>query len=125
MKSVNTDVLVVGAGGCGLNLSILLGDMGVDFITVERNTQLANLPKAHYLNQRTMEILRQHGVADDIYAMSTPPDNMSRAMWLTTLGGDGPFDRKVIFEMDGIGGTGDSQRAIYDRDSPAAAPTCR
>lgn len=118
MKSVNTDVLVVGAGGCGLNLSILLGDMGVDFITVERNTQLANLPKAHYLNQRTMEILRQHRVADDIYAMGTPPDNMSRAMWLTTLGGDGPFDRKVIFEMDGIGGTGDSQRALYDRDSP-------
>lgn len=117
MKLVNTDVLVVGAGGCGLNLSIFLGDMGVDFITVERNTQLANLPKAHYLNQRTMEILRQHGVADDIYAMGTPPDNMSRAMWLTTLGGDGPFDRKVIFEMDGIGGTGNSQRAIYDRDS--------
>lgn len=117
MNLVTTDVLVVGAGGAGLNLSILLGDMDVDFITVERNTRLANLPKAHYLNQRTMEILRQHGVADDIYAMGTPPDNMSRAMWLTTLGGDGPFDRKVIHEMDGIGGTGDSQRAIYDRDS--------
>ena len=117
MKSLSTDVLVVGAGGCGLNLSVFLGDLGVDFITVERNTQLANLPKAHYLNQRTMEILRQHGVADDIYAMGTPPGNMSRAMWLTTLGGDGPHDRKVIFEMDGIGGTGDSQRAIYDRDS--------
>ncbi len=111
------DVLVVGAGGCGLNLSIFLGDMGVDFLTVERNTELANLPKAHYLNQRTMEILRQHGVADDIYAQGTPPRNMSRAMWLTTLGGDGPYDRKVIYEMDGIGGTGDSQRAIYDRDS--------
>lgn len=117
MKTIKTDVLVVGAGGCGLNLSIFLGNMGVDFQTVERNTQLANLPKAHYLNQRTMEILRQHGVADDIYAMGTPPDNMSRAMWLTTLGGDGPHDRKVIFEMDGIGGTGDSQKAIYERDS--------
>ena len=111
------DVLVVGAGGCGLNLSIYLADLGVDFVTVERNTSLANLPKAHYLNQRTMEILRQHGVADDIYSGSTPPGNMSRAMWLTTLGGDGPYDRKVIFEMDGIGGTGDSQRARYERDS--------
>lgn len=111
------DVLVVGAGGCGLNLSIFLADLGVDFLTVERNTALANLPKAHYLNQRSMEILRQHGVAEDIYALGTPPHNMSRAMWLTTLGGDGPHDRKVIYEMDGIGGTGDSQRAIYDRDS--------
>lgn len=117
MNTVTTDVLVVGAGGCGLNLSLFLADLGVDFLTVERNTQLANLPKAHYLNQRTMEILRQHGIADDIYAMGTPPENMSRAMWLTTLGGDGPHDRKVIFEMDGIGGTGDSQRAIYARDS--------
>lgn len=111
------DVLVVGAGGCGLNLSIYLADLGVEFLTVERNTSLANLPKAHYLNQRTMEILRQHGVADDIYAGSTPPENMSHAMWLTTLGGDGPYDRKVIYEMDGIGGSGDSQRAIYERDS--------
>ncbi|MGH8516944.1 MAG: FAD-dependent monooxygenase [Panacagrimonas sp.] len=117
MRTIEADVLVVGAGGCGLNLSIFLGDLGVDFLTVERSTQLANLPKAHYLNQRTMEILRQHRLAQDIYAMGTPPDNMSRAMWLTTLGGDGPHDRKVIFEMDGIGGTGDSQRAIYDRDS--------
>jgi 2,4-dichlorophenol 6-monooxygenase len=116
MKS-EVDVLVVGAGGCGLNLSIFLADLEVDFLTVERNTSLANLPKAHYLNQRTMEILRQHRLAEDIYAGSTPPQNMSRAMWLTTLGGDGPYDRKVIFEMDGIGGTGDSQRAIYERDS--------
>lgn len=117
MSDLNTDVLVVGAGGCGLNLSIFLADLGVDFLTVERNTQLANLPKAHYLNQRTMEILRQHGVEDDIRALGTPPDNMSRAMWLTTLGGHGPYDRRVIHEMDGIGGTGESQRAIYDRDS--------
>lgn len=117
MDSTEVDVLVVGAGGCGLNLSIFLADAGVDFLTVERNTELSRLPKAHYLNQRTMEILRRHSVADDIYAGSTPPENMSRAMWLTTLGGDGPYDRKVIYEMDGIGGTGDSQRAIYDRDS--------
>ncbi len=117
MTTINVDVLVVGAGGCGLNLSIFLADLGVDFLCVERSTRLANLPKAHYLNQRTMEILRQHGVADDIYAMGTPPENMSRAMWLTTLGGDGPHDRKVIHEMDGIGGSGDSQRAIYERDS--------
>ena len=114
MRNLTTDVLVVGAGGCGLNLSIFLADMGVDFMTVERNAHLANLPKAHYLNQRTMEILRQHNFADDIYAEGTPPDNMSRAMWLTTLGGDGPYDRKVIYEMDGIGGTGPSQRPIYE-----------
>jgi 2,4-dichlorophenol 6-monooxygenase len=111
------DVLVVGAGGCGLNLSIFLADLGVDFVTVERSTTLASLPKAHYLNQRTMEILRQHGVADDIYAEGTPPDNMAKAKWFTTLGGDGPYDRKVIYEMDGIGGTGPSQRAIYAQDS--------
>ena len=117
MATVHTDVLVVGAGGCGLNLSIFLADLRVDFVTVERSTQLAQLPKAHYLNQRTMEILRQHGVEDDIRALGTPADNMSRAMWLTTLGGDGPHDRKVIFEMEGIGGTGESQRAIYDADS--------
>ncbi len=116
-KVEETDVLVVGGGGCGLNLSIFLADLGVNFVTVERSEHLAQLPKAHYLNQRTMEILRQHQYADDVYALGTPPHNMSRAMWLTTLGGDGPYDRKVIHEMDGIGGTGESQRAIYERDS--------
>jgi 2,4-dichlorophenol 6-monooxygenase len=118
IQSQSVDVLVVGAGGCGLNLSTFLADLNVDFVTMERNTELAQLPKAHYLNQRTMEILRQHAVASDIYAKGTPPHNMQRAMWLTTLGGDGPYDRRIIYEMDGIGGTGPSQKAIYERDSP-------
>ena len=43
-------VLVVGGGGCGLTSSILLSDMGVEHLLVERHESTSILPKAHYLN---------------------------------------------------------------------------
>lgn len=120
VRELRTGVLVVGAGGAGLTMSNLLVDLGVDFLTVERRKASTGLPKAHYLNQRTMEIFRQHGVADEVYRLGAPPDKMSRfAVW-TTMGGDGPLDRRLIYGTDGPGG-GESLRHVYERDSPAPA----
>lgn len=118
MHNKDVEVLVVGAGGCGLNISILLADLGVDFLTVERAQGLSGLPKAHYLNQRTMEIARQHNYAAEIFEQGTPAQNMSRAMWLTSLGGDGPYDRKILHEMDNLGGNSLARQAVYLKDSP-------
>ncbi|MCW3002878.1 MAG: aromatic ring hydroxylase [Conexibacter sp.] len=113
-------MLVVGGGGCGVMLSNLLVDHGADFRTIERRSASSGLPKAHYLNQRTMEILRQHGFADEVYARGTPAGNMSIVKWYTSLGGDGPYDRRVIYETDSLGG-GERFRHIYARDSPCRA----
>ena len=66
------DVLIVGAGGCGLALSSFLTNAKVSILTVERHPGTSILPKAHYLNQRTMEILRQHGMDSEIAAQGTP-----------------------------------------------------
>jgi len=41
---------------------------------------------AHYLNQRTMEIFRQHAVADPVYAAGTPIEHAEWVTWQTTLG---------------------------------------
>lgn len=117
MKELRTGVLVVGAGGAGLTISNLLVDLGVDFVTVERRAASTGLPKAHYLNQRTMEIFRQHGIAEEVYRLGAPPEKMSRfAVW-TTMGGEGPLDRQLIFGADSPGG-GETLRHVYLRDSP-------
>jgi 2,4-dichlorophenol 6-monooxygenase len=109
-------VLIVGGGGCGLAASLFLSDLGVDHLLVERHTTTSHLPKAHYLNQRTMEVLRQHRLADAVYAVSAPPECMQRVRWCTSLGGDGPLDGRTIFTMDAFGG-GDLT-ARYLADSP-------
>ena len=109
-------VLVVGGGGCGLTSSILLSDMGVEHLLVERHESTSILPKAHYLNQRTMEVFRQHGVADAIYAVGTPPEKMAKVRWRTSLGGDGPLDALTFYEIDAFGGG--ALQDSYRADSP-------
>jgi 2,4-dichlorophenol 6-monooxygenase len=113
---IEVPVLVVGAGGCGLSASIFLSDLGIGHLVVERHPGTSHLPKAHYLNQRTMEIFRQHGVADDVYADGASMDKFGMIRWMTSLGGDGPLDGRTFYEMDGFGG-GDLA-AGYERDSP-------
>ncbi len=112
------DVLVVGGGGCGLSISIFLADKGVDFLTIERHADTSILPKAHYLNQRTMEIFRQHGLADEVYAKGTPPYNRSVTKWYTSLAGDNPLAGKTLFEMGALGGHGTPHIPHYLATSP-------
>ena len=97
-------VLIVGGGGCGLTTSIVLSDLGIEHVLIERHADTSNLPKAHYLNQRTMEVFRQHGLAEAVYAVGTPMENMCQVRWRTTLGGDGPLDAKTFYTMDAFGG---------------------
>lgn len=79
-NDITVPVLIVGGGGCGLTASVFLSDLGVDHLLVERRESTSVLPRAHYLNQRTMEIFRQHGIAEDVYEVSTPLANMSEVV---------------------------------------------
>ncbi len=101
---METTVLVVGAGGCGLTASIFLSTLGIDHLLIEQRPEPARLPKAHYLNHRTMEIFRQHGIAEDFYAVGAPLEKFGKVCWQTTLAGKGPFDGRVLYEMDAFGG---------------------
>jgi 2,4-dichlorophenol 6-monooxygenase len=96
-----TDVLIVGGGACGLAFASFLHDAGVNLILVERNPGTSTFPKAHYLNARTMEILRAHNIADEILREGTPLRNRTLMKWYTSFGGDGPLDRKVLYELKG------------------------
>ena len=55
----------------GLTCSMLLSTYGVEHILVSSLPSTSILPRAHVLNQRTMEILGDVGVAEQISAKST------------------------------------------------------
>lgn len=109
-------VLIVGGGGCGLASSIFLSDHGVESLLVERHASTSYLPKAHYLNQRTMEVFRQHRIADNLYEVGTPMSQLGKVKFMTTLGGDGPLDGRTLIELASFGGG--STAEAYERDSP-------
>ena len=108
---VDVLVIVVGGGGCGLSLSAFLSDYGIELYLFERHQGTSILPKAHYLNQRTMETFRLHSMIDDLKAVTCPLRHMSQVAWATTLGGDGAVDRKVIHKYTCFGGEDGTTRA--------------
>ena len=70
-------VLIVGGGGAGLTASMLLARQGVEHLLVNARPGTSDLPKAHVLNLRAMEVLEDVGVAGTIGARSTPADQMA------------------------------------------------
>lgn len=104
MGVIEVPVLIVGGGGTGLSASVFLSDHGVGHLLVERHADTSNLPKAHYLNQRTMEIFRQHGLDGEVAGQGAPPDKMGKVVWRTTLAGEEPLDGRLIGEVDAFGG---------------------
>jgi 2,4-dichlorophenol 6-monooxygenase len=111
-----TRVLIVGGGGAGLTTSMLLSQLGIDHILVSALSHTSLLPKAHVLNQRTMEIFEEVGVAERIFARSTPPENMKATAWYAGVAGnhDGYGRRLGHLEVWGGGYT--------DPDFIAASP---
>ena len=62
----SSPVLIVGGGAAGLTASILLSRLGIESVLVSRYAETSRLPKAHILNQRTMEVFTDAGVAPAI-----------------------------------------------------------
>ena len=104
MGAIEVPVLIVGGGGCGLSASNFLSDHGVGHLLVERHADTSITPKAHYLNQRTMAIYRQHGLDEPIVEQGAPLEMFGKVRWQTSLTGDGPLDARLIHEMDAFGG---------------------
>ncbi|MFB8005182.1 FAD-dependent monooxygenase [Nocardia sp. NPDC056000] len=119
MTAIEVTALVVGGGGCGLSASIFLSGSGVDHLLIERRENTSALPKAHYLSQRSMEVFRQYGAAEPIIAAGAPLEKFGKVCWQTSLSGRGPFDGRLIHEMDAFGAGALSER--YAEASPVAA----
>ena len=106
-------VLVVGGGGAGLTASMLLARQGVEHLLVSARPQTSDLPKAHVLNQRAMEVLEDVGVAEAIAKRSTPAEQMAATAFYAGLKGSDPdYGRRIMrLECWGAGGGDESWRA--------------
>jgi 2,4-dichlorophenol 6-monooxygenase len=106
-------VLIVGGGGAGLTASMLLARLGVRHLLVSARSQTSDLPKAHVLNQRAMEILEDAGVAAEIELRSTPAAQMAATGYYAGLTGpDRDYGRRLArLETWGAGGADENWRA--------------
>jgi 2,4-dichlorophenol 6-monooxygenase len=106
-------VLVVGGGGAGLTASMLLARQSVGHLLVSAAPGTSDLPKAHVLNQRAMEVLDDVGVADAIARRSTPAGQMAATAFYAGFAGTGPeYGRRLArLECWGAGGADENWRA--------------
>ena len=118
MAVTEVPVLIVGGGGAGLTASMLLSGLGVDSLLVTALDSTSVLPKAHLLNQRTMEILADCGVADEIYARGTPREHMSHTGFYAGFAGHPDAGRRIArLEAWGGGGADPEWEAASPRQS--------
>ncbi|WP_328617439.1 FAD-dependent monooxygenase [Amycolatopsis sp. NBC_00355] len=85
--SYDTDVIVIGSGPAGGSAALLLATYGVPTVLATKYGWMANTPRAHITNQRTMEVFRDLGVEDKALAVGTPPDLMGDTVLCTSLTG--------------------------------------
>jgi 2,4-dichlorophenol 6-monooxygenase len=106
-------VLIVGGGGAGLTASMLLARQGVEHLLVSARPTTSDLPKAHVLNQRAMEVLDDVGVGEAIVQRSTPVEQMAATGFYAGFSGPDPdYGRRLAkLECWGAGGADESWRA--------------
>jgi 2-polyprenyl-6-methoxyphenol hydroxylase-like FAD-dependent oxidoreductase len=86
--SIQTDVVIVGAGPVGLALAVELGLRSVRCLVVEQHDRVGLNPRAKLTNVRTREHLRRWGIADELRrASGLPPDYPPNIVFATRMNG--------------------------------------
>lgn len=90
MTDITTDVLIIGTGPAGSATAALLSTYGIENMAVNRYRWLANTPRAHITNQRTMEVLRDlgRGVEDEAYLFAAEQELMGENVFCESLAGE-------------------------------------
>ncbi len=90
MAEIETDVLIIGTGPAGSATAALLSSYGIENMAVNRYRWLANTPRAHITNQRTMEVLRDLGpeVEAEAYMHAAEQDLMGENVFCESLAGE-------------------------------------
>src|ERR1043166_503798 len=116
-NTLNTDVLIIGAGPTGLALASQLIRYGVDFVIVDKKDGTTPYSKAIGVQARTLEIYEQRGLAEPLIAMGAKTtsvrlieDGVARAeVPLTKLGtGMSAYPYLLIVEQ------GKHEKMLYD-----------
>lgn len=108
---LDIDVLVVGTGPCGGAAALALATYGVRVHVATKWNWLANSPRAHITNQRTVEVLRDLGVEDEASQYATDWALMGDTLFTTSLAGEEVARLRTW-------GTGDDRLGDYLKGSP-------
>ena len=88
LDSVDTEVLIVGAGPVGLNMAIELAYRGVNCTIVEQDTgEEDQFPKISLVSMRTMEIFRRWGLSEAVRNCGFPNDYELSVVFATSVSG--------------------------------------
>ncbi|HEY4409807.1 MAG TPA: FAD-dependent monooxygenase [Acidimicrobiia bacterium] len=117
MAEIEVPVLIVGAGPAGLTASNLLSRYGVRHLLAEKHPGTAHTPRAHIVNQRTVEIFRHMGLEERLQAVATPNELMANNVWHTSLAG---LEVARMYAW----GSGPDRAADYHRASPSPMINC-
>ncbi len=107
----DTDVLIIGTGPTGATAALALATYGINAHMVSRTNWLADTPRAHITNQRTMEVFRALDIEEELYRHATPWDQMGDSLFTTSLAGE-ELARLRCW------GTGDERKGDYLSGSP-------
>jgi 2,4-dichlorophenol 6-monooxygenase len=90
MANYSTDVLIVGMGPAGGATAALLSSYGIQNMAINRYRWLANTPRAHITNQRTMEVIRDLGleVEQEAYLYATAQEYLGNNVFCTSIAGE-------------------------------------
>lgn len=84
---VEVPVLIVGSGPAGLTTALALAKTGIRSMVVTRHAGLAHTPRAHITNQRTLEILADLGIENEILEVGDRLEDIPYNVFLMTLAG--------------------------------------
>jgi 2-polyprenyl-6-methoxyphenol hydroxylase-like FAD-dependent oxidoreductase len=87
MNTLETSVLVVGAGPVGLSLALDLAWRGVDCILIDQGDGTMPHSKIGLISVRSMELFRRWGIVDRVRQCGFPPDYPLNMVFCTALAG--------------------------------------
>jgi FAD-dependent monooxygenase len=87
-QTLETPVLIAGAGPTGLVLASVLSHYGINCVLVERNTHTTRFPKMDVTNGASMELLRRLGVDAELRRVGVAPQHSFDVIFAPGL--DGP-----------------------------------
>ena len=85
--TIETDLLVVGAGPAGASLASFLARYGLNGIMISAAPSTADTPRAHLTNMSALEAMRDIGLQDECYRLGHKGEHIQHYRWCETMVG--------------------------------------